>query len=311
MAKYRKLFPRIWTDERFARFTRDEKLLTIYCLTCRQCNRIGIYQFSPALASEELGLTLDKVNTVLDTLCDRLSWKYDKANRVLYFPTWWKYNKPDNPKAMIGYLTDLDELPQTPLLQDFASNVDGLSDTVCHTLSEIMEYRIANGMAYTETEIELETEKEKEPEKDTETETETDSTTSASDVRPKKKRTVHHYSEPFQAFWQAVPKHKRVEKPEAQKEWGVAGRKIRDDKGFSREETIAFLQSKMEEYAGSDVGKTKWAKDPKRWLSKGKYDDDPEAWKRRNGDDHDTDPRGNVSTVERYIQGLEEDGQDT
>ena len=153
MAKYRKIDPRIWNDEKFRGLSSGIKLVALYCLTA-QCNRIGIFRFSVALAAEDMGLSTEVVGKSLDTLCDTLSWKYDKANRILYFPHWWRYNNPGSSKTMAGLLTDLHELPQTPLLADFMTNTDSLSDTLCKTLSTFHR----KGMPYQEQEQEQEQE---------------------------------------------------------------------------------------------------------------------------------------------------------
>ena len=51
MAKFRKVDPRIWNDEKFQSLPPLDKLLAVYALT-GQCNRIGIFKFSIALAAE-------------------------------------------------------------------------------------------------------------------------------------------------------------------------------------------------------------------------------------------------------------------
>ncbi len=153
MAKFRKIDPRIWNDEKFRTLGPDAKLLAMYCLTA-QVNRVGIFRFSVALAAEDLGLSTRQVDSLLDTLCHTLSWQRDKAHRILYLPHWWRYNNPGSQKTMVGILSDLHELPRTPLLQEFFANRDSLSDTLCHTLSTFE----AKGMAYQEQEQEQEQE---------------------------------------------------------------------------------------------------------------------------------------------------------
>lgn len=157
-AKYRKIDPRIWKDEKFRSLEPQQKLVAMYCITA-QSNRIGIFSFSIAMAAEETNLTPEEFRRHFDTVCHTLSWGYHEGSRVLYFPTWWKYNCPDNVKAMKGLLRDIDDLPQTPLLKDFCSNRRYLSDTLYDTLREGMPY----GMAYQEQEQEQEQEQDKPP----------------------------------------------------------------------------------------------------------------------------------------------------
>ena len=78
-AKFRKIDPRIWTDEGFIRLDTEAKALTFWLLTAR-VNRCGIVQWSPALASEETGIPRDRVETVYPTVCDTLHWVRDEVS---------------------------------------------------------------------------------------------------------------------------------------------------------------------------------------------------------------------------------------
>jgi hypothetical protein len=50
--KFRKVDPRIWTDEGFAKLNTEGKLLALWMLTSPRVNRCGIVLWSAALASE-------------------------------------------------------------------------------------------------------------------------------------------------------------------------------------------------------------------------------------------------------------------
>lgn len=139
-AKFRKVDPRIWTDERFRLLSPADRLLAVYCLTCPQCNRIGFFHLSLGHASECLGYPCHTLAKSLVRVCDTLRWRFDEASGVLFFPTWWKYNGRCGPKTMAGNLDDLHDVPQTHLINEFASNTRYLSESesevigrVCHT----------------------------------------------------------------------------------------------------------------------------------------------------------------------------------
>ena len=282
MSKYRKLFPRMWTDERFRHLDIPGKLTAIYCIGSEQCNRVGLYRFSVALAAEEIGLGAVALDTVLDTVCRTLFWQRDKRGRVLYLPTWWRYNAPDNVNAMIGYLKDLGELPQTPLLQVFLENRAFLSDTLYDTLFSVGSTYQIYGMPYQEQEKEQEQDTELEKEKDPEKEIETDPTASK-DARKK-----NTYPPEFETWWAAYPKQRRVEKLATLKAWKAARKQVSITIGghFGMSEDV--LQDRVEAYAASSEGRSIYTPAPKRWLANGRYDDDPASWE-RNGDTADTD----------------------
>ncbi len=54
MARYRKVDPRFWKDEKIVQFSPEEKLVALYLFTA-QSNRIGIFSFSPGEAAEDTG----------------------------------------------------------------------------------------------------------------------------------------------------------------------------------------------------------------------------------------------------------------
>ena len=154
--KYRKLDPRIWRDEKFATLTPDEKLVAVYCLTA-QVNRCGIFVFSPAMAAEELGTSPQTFAQRFARVISALRWRWDDSTRVLYFPRWWRYNHPENTNVLKGCLSDLAELPQTPLLAEFYGNETDLTETFRETLRQ----RIPKPLPIQEQEQEQEQEQDK------------------------------------------------------------------------------------------------------------------------------------------------------
>ncbi len=127
-ARYRKIDPRIWTDEDFRDLKSLEKLVAFYLLTA-QSNRIGIFNFSPGKACEDLGITHRTLMENFDRVCSLLGWEWDKKTRVIYIPSWFKYNLPVNPNVLKSCLGDLHELPATKLKQKFVENIRYLPTT--------------------------------------------------------------------------------------------------------------------------------------------------------------------------------------
>lgn len=143
MARYRKIDPRLWRDEKFRRLSRDEKLIAIYIITA-QSNRIGIFSFSPALACEELDMVPATFRERFQTVTSTLGWCFDEAARVLFLPTWWRYNPPENANNVIGSLKDLDDVPDSPLISVFCTTVEHLSETLHRTFREHVQKRYRN-----------------------------------------------------------------------------------------------------------------------------------------------------------------------
>lgn len=162
--RYRKISPRVWNDTDFRRLNESEKLIAFYCLTA-QCNRIGIFNFSCAKAAEDLETLPPTFDQRFANVCKTLDWTFDSSARVLYIPTWWKYNKPENPNVLKSNLEDLAELPQTVLLYQFANNLAHLHETLhvtfTQTLAERYPQRSPQPMADQEQEQEQEQEQDK------------------------------------------------------------------------------------------------------------------------------------------------------
>lgn len=134
---YRKVFSGIWDKTSFAGLGRDEKLVALYLLTAPQVNRIGLYKLSMAMAADE-HLGMDKAALVksIHTVCDTFGWGFDEGTRTVYLTSWWRYNPPANPKHLDGALKDLGKVPESPFIERFKHNTDGLTGTVLDTFAE-------------------------------------------------------------------------------------------------------------------------------------------------------------------------------
>ncbi len=118
-ARYRRVCPRVWRDEKFATLSPVQKLVFLYAITA-QSNRVGLFRFSPAMACEDLGLPIDEFREAFQAVRQSFGWGWDEANRVLFLPNWWRYNPPENPNTLKGAFADLAELPRTSLSERFA-----------------------------------------------------------------------------------------------------------------------------------------------------------------------------------------------
>jgi hypothetical protein len=145
MPRYRKIDPRIWTDEKMRTLSPLDKLVALYIITA-QSNRIGLFHFSLARAAEDLQLDSDTCVARVKHVCDTCRWAWDIGHvsdtsptrvlglemepksifyvpSVVYLPTWWKYNPPENASVMKGNLADLHEVPESVLVGQFAENL--------------------------------------------------------------------------------------------------------------------------------------------------------------------------------------------
>lgn len=136
-ARYRKIDPRIWTDEKFVQLSPSEKLIALYILS-GQSNRIGLFVFSPGKAVEDLGLQGHAFRTAFVRVLEAFHWEWDEQTRVLYIRSWWKYNPPENANNVIGNLKDLADVPQNPFLNAFSSHLTYLDPALHQTFTDAL-----------------------------------------------------------------------------------------------------------------------------------------------------------------------------
>jgi hypothetical protein len=140
--RYRKIYTRIWKALRGLKA--DEKAIAFYLLTGDQTNRIGFYDFSMAKGAEDLETLPQTFRKGFQNVLQRLAWEYDDVNRVLYIPTWWKWNPPENPNVLKGNLNDLQEVAHSPLLDKFINNTEYLqhSSSLVETFTQTLAKRL-------------------------------------------------------------------------------------------------------------------------------------------------------------------------
>lgn len=134
MARYRRLYPRLW--HQLQPLDDGHRVVALYCLSGPQSNRIGLFRLSPALAAEDLGTLPRTFLERLSNVCRTFEWRFDEGARVLWIPSWWEWNRPENKNVLISLLSDLEEIPQTALAQEFSNHVATLPQTLRDTFAE-------------------------------------------------------------------------------------------------------------------------------------------------------------------------------
>ena len=246
-ARFRKIDPRIWTDEKFRLLTSEQQRIALYILTA-QSNRIGLFSFSPGKACEDLGTSPSTFHKGFLRVCQVLSWEWDQAARVLYLPTWWRYNQPESANNVVGNLKDLDDLPTTPLFTKFSANTTHLLDTVKETFLNT----IAKGYPHPSPNPSPQPSPTQEQEQE------------------QKQEMPPAVDRMFEDFWNLYPMRngKRLGKAEALKKWKTLNAQ-------DRNQVLLAVQH----YAKSElVLKNIGIKDPHRWLRNGKDDEPWRDW---------------------------------
>lgn len=146
LGRYRKTYIRLWRHPGFAQLTDGERVLVLYLLTGPQTNRLGLYNLSVATAAEDLETLSQTITKRLAKVCVTFGWMFDKRSRVLFIPSWFKWNPPENENVMKGSLKDLNEIAPCGLVDAFARNIGTLPETLRGTFVEGLRQRLPQGM---------------------------------------------------------------------------------------------------------------------------------------------------------------------
>lgn len=148
LGRYRRLYTRLWAHPAFAAMSDGPRLACLYVLTGPQQNRLGFARLSIAAAAEDLRVSIKVFRAHLEMVCAAFGWRFDADARVLLIPSWWKFNEPQNSKHLLGCLSDLADVPDTPLLAEFARGVDRIPPTMRSLFEARIRERIGNGIRY-------------------------------------------------------------------------------------------------------------------------------------------------------------------
>lgn len=114
-AKYRKVDTRIWADEKFRSWDAETRWVWMYLLTSDQTNRVGLFRFSAAKASEDTGVSMASVRRSIDVL-ERSGSLFQEAEMgLLWLPNWLRYNQPAGTNQLDSLLTDFAEFPNSKM----------------------------------------------------------------------------------------------------------------------------------------------------------------------------------------------------
>ena len=146
MARYRKIDPRIWNDEKFASLSHEGQRMFLFVLTHPSMTSLGAFRISREGMAAELGLDDKEFDKPFTELLRKGLVMYDERVFLIFAPNFLKYNAPENPNVVKGWGTALDFLPECPLLLDVlirakacASSTTGLSKAFDNTLGSVTE----------------------------------------------------------------------------------------------------------------------------------------------------------------------------
>jgi len=119
MARFRKIDPRIWTDEQFRGFSHVEKLAWFYLLTGSDVNSVGLYRLSPERLAAEVAIPQKRALTIVISFHEKKRIQYDGKTSLVWIPKWLNYNSPSGDNQAKNYVTTAEEHLPHPFARAF------------------------------------------------------------------------------------------------------------------------------------------------------------------------------------------------
>lgn len=246
--RYRKVYTRLWTNREFQALNDSHKVAALYLLSGPQTNRIGLFRLSLGEAGEDLGVSVAMIRTRVDHVCRSFDWHFDHGSKVIWIPTWWTFNPPaEKSNNFKGALSDLGDVPKTPLITKFFNNFLGIPVALHEILRSRAPFEQCSDTVVTQ---EQETRQDKQ-------EQETSTALARGDARVR-----------FERFWDEYPR--KVGKDAAWREW--LKRSPDDD---LTDQMIAAVRHQR--------ASAQWVKQggefiphPRTWLHQGRWQDEPD-----------------------------------
>jgi hypothetical protein len=162
MARYRKIAPRIWNDERFRALSDDAKLIFFLLLTHPYMTALGAMRATCAGLTAELRWSEKRFRRGFAQLLQQGMVCYDERAALIWLPNFLKYNPPENPNVVKSWQASLDLLPKCGLKDEIIQACRDLIKALPKGFAEGLPEAFRKGMPNQESEQEPEKEPEQE-----------------------------------------------------------------------------------------------------------------------------------------------------
>lgn len=149
MARYRKVDPRIWNDEKFRALSDDAKLTFLFLLTHPHMTAIGAMRSTvPGLAAE-MGWELERYAKAFAEPLAKGMAKHDPVAAMIWLPKFIRYNAPENPNVLKAWGSALDLLPECDLTREAIQSVKAFAEGLPKAFAEALPEPFAKGFGNT------------------------------------------------------------------------------------------------------------------------------------------------------------------
>ena len=130
MGRYRKIDPRIWNDAKFSSLSHEDQRAFLFILTHPNMTSIGALRSSVDGLGAELGREPEEFRKAFHELLAKGLVKVDQKACLIWAPNFLKYNLPENPNVVKGWLSALDFVPECPLLLEIFEKARQCADSM-------------------------------------------------------------------------------------------------------------------------------------------------------------------------------------
>lgn len=156
MARYRKIDPRIWNDEKFRSLTDAGKLAFLFLLTHPHMTSLGAIRATPGGLGEELGWTPEAFREAFREALSKGMAEHDQKASMIALPNFIRYNPPESPNVIKAWLGALDLLPECSLKTRVVERAKAFAEGLGEAFAKALPEAFAKAMPYPEQEQEQE-----------------------------------------------------------------------------------------------------------------------------------------------------------
>lgn len=161
MARYRKIDPRIWNDEKFRGMSDNGKLAFLFLLTHPHMTALGAMRATVAGLAEELGWDTESFREAFAEGLRKGMTEHDPKACLISLPNFIRYNSPESPNVVKAWVSALDLLPECLLKNRTITRAKAFAEALPEAFAKALPEAFAKGMPYQEHEQEPKQEQEK------------------------------------------------------------------------------------------------------------------------------------------------------
>ncbi|HXU94521.1 MAG TPA: hypothetical protein VFP33_12770 [Gallionella sp.] len=160
MARYRKIDPRIWNDEKFRALSDAGKLAFLFLLTHPHMTSLGAMRATMSGLAEELGWDAEGFREAFREASAKGMAEFDFEARMIALPNFIRYNPPESPNVIKAWIGSFDLLPEcglkTRVIARAKAFAEALGESFAKALPEAFLKALSKGMPNQEQEPEQE-----------------------------------------------------------------------------------------------------------------------------------------------------------